>query len=95
MTWLREYIKSWAVLIDGYLLAFMFMLMCIGLVLASVFLWAGLITGDNWVAVCGILFGTTGLGGSVSQFAKSRGSQVPPESSGYERPIVNDRTPGA
>lgn len=33
-----------------------FVLMCVGLLLASYFLHVGLITGDNWVAVCGILF---------------------------------------
>ena len=34
-----------------------FLLMGFGLLLSSVLLYFGLITGDNWVTVCGILYG--------------------------------------
>lgn len=38
-----------------------FGLMCIGLMLASYFLQSGKLTGSEWVAMCGILFGADRL----------------------------------
>lgn len=43
-----------------------FLLMCAGLLLASTFLYMGLVTGDNWVAVCGILFAADRLGSAIA-----------------------------
>lgn len=43
-----------------------FGLMCVGLLLASVFLWAGKLTGAEWVAICGILFGADRMGHALS-----------------------------
>lgn len=43
-----------------------FLLMCAGLMLASVFLYMGMVTGDNWVAVCGILFAADRLGSAIA-----------------------------
>ena len=38
-----------------------FCLMCLGLLLASYFLQSGRLTGSEWVAMCGILFGADRL----------------------------------
>ena len=43
-----------------------FLLMCLGLLLASVFLFFGKINGQNWVMVCSILFGAGGIGHAIS-----------------------------
>lgn len=64
----RAKVTAWVILIDERLQVFLFGLMCIGLVLASWFLYKGLITGDNWVAVCGILFGSNAVGSGLSRF---------------------------
>lgn len=79
--WLRECIE----LVDDHLQVFLFGLMCIGLVLASWFLMIGLISGDNWVTVCGILFGSNALGSGLSQIG--RGRRTRPDESGYARPV--------
>ena len=52
-----------------------FGLMCIGLVLASVFLWAGLIDSGVWGDVCGILFGVGGVSHGLSQGMASIGKR--------------------
>ena len=86
MSAVRKWATAWIMLIDDHLQVFLFGLMCIGLVLASIFLWYGKITGSDWVAVCGILFGSMGIGGSITQFAKSR--SVPAADSGNMRPVT-------
>lgn len=81
----RSWVRSWIELIDQYLQVFLFGLMCIGLVLASLFLWHGKLTGGEWSAVCLGLFGSNALGGSLTQLAKSKGA---PLDNGYQRPIA-------
>lgn len=71
-------------LIDDYLQVFLFGLMGIGLVLASIFLWTGLITGDNWVAVCGILFGSNTIGTGISHLGRARAGTP---DSGNQKPV--------
>lgn len=44
-----------------------FALMCIGLLLASVFLWLGKIDGGHWVTVCLSLFGADRLSNAVTE----------------------------
>lgn len=72
MSVVRVWARGWLELIDRYLQAYLFLLMVMGLVLSSGFLWKGMITGSDWVAVCGILFGSNAIGGGISQFARSR-----------------------
>lgn len=68
----RNYVAKWIVLIDERLQVFLFILIGIGLLVASLFLWKGLITGDNWVTVCGILVGSNAIGGGISQIGKTK-----------------------
>lgn len=68
----RNWARAWVDLIDERLQAFLFLLMCLGLMLASAFLWLEMISGDNWVMVCGILFGSNAVGGGISQLGRSR-----------------------
>lgn len=79
--WLLECVE----LVDEHLQVFLFGLMCLGLVLASWFLKIGLISGDNWVAVCGILFGSNALGNGISQIGRTRRPRS--TDSGHERPV--------
>lgn len=51
-----------------------FGMMATGLVLASFFLYTKLITGDNWVAVCGILFTPAMLANAIATGVASRGN---------------------
>ena len=44
-----------------------FILMGIGLLLASYFLWLDKLNGSEWVTVCGILFGADRLSNAVSE----------------------------
>ena len=82
--------RAWLTLIDTHLQVFLFGLMCIGLVIASVFVWFDMISGDNWVTVCGILFGSNAIGGSITQFARSKsGAALAMADDG------NDRAPNA
>lgn len=81
----RHWFTGWVVLIDERLQVFLFGLMGFGLVIASVFLWRGLISGDNWVAVCGILFGSNAIGGGLSQLGRSR--QLASVDDGSARPL--------
>lgn len=85
MSKVRIWATAWIQLIDDHLQVFLFGLMCVGLVLASVFLWYGKIDGDNWMGVCGILFGSNAIGGGITQYARSR--SVQPSESGYVRPV--------
>lgn len=48
-----------------------FGLMCLGLMLASVFLWLNKLTGTEWVTICGILFPTSRLGDAIERFSKA------------------------
>lgn len=82
MSRVRNWARGWVDLIDERLQAFLFLLMGAGLVLASGFLWMGLISGDNWVYVCGILFGSNAVGGGLAQLGRNRG---PDPRGGYER----------
>ncbi len=70
-------------LVGEHLQVFLFGLMCIGLALASWFLWIDKIAGGDWVSVCGILFGSNAIGGGITEFARSR----PARMSGQEKPI--------
>lgn len=49
-----------------------FVLMGIGLLLASVFLWFGKISGSDWVMLCGILFGADRFGNAVGEWVSHR-----------------------
>lgn len=62
--------KEHLAVIDEYLQACLFLMMGIGLMLASTFLLLDKIDGAGWVAVCGILFGSSSIGGGISQFGK-------------------------
>lgn len=42
-----------------------FALMCLGLVLASIFLYLKLLSGADYSMLCGILFGTGGFGHAI------------------------------
>lgn len=85
MSVVRRWARSWIELIDQYLQVFLFGLMCIGLVLASLFLWYGKLTGGEWSTVCLGLFGSNAIGGSLTQFAKSKGGAT---DAGYQRPVT-------
>ena len=53
--------------IDRHLMACLFLLMGLGLLLASLFLYIGLIDGDNWTVVCTGLFGSSSLGTGLAK----------------------------
>ena len=53
--------------IDSHLMACLFLLMGFGLILASLFLYIGLIDGDNWTVVCTGLFGSSSLGTGLAK----------------------------
>ena len=57
--------RAFASLIGSAMQVALFILMCLGLLLASAFLYRGLITGGEWVQVCGVLFGTCGISSAV------------------------------
>lgn len=79
-------IRATLELVDDYLQVFLFGLMCIGLALASLFLWRGLIDGGEWVAVCGILFGSNTIGSGLTHFGRGKPAPAPPDN-GYQRPL--------
>lgn len=59
-----------------------FLLMCIGLLLASFFLWYDKLTGGEWVMICSILFSADRLSNGVTEgiMASRRGvSDVGPQ----------------
>ena len=62
--------KDTLAIIDEYLQACLFLMMGMGLLLASGFLMIDKIDGGGWVTVCGILFGSNAIGGGISQFGK-------------------------
>ena len=57
--------------VDDRAQAILLLMMGLGLVLASGFLWSGLITGDNWTAVCGVLFGSSSIGHGMTRFGRN------------------------
>lgn len=63
--------KYWLVTIDEHLQVFLFGFMCLGLIAASIFLMMGLLDGNNWTTVCGILFGSHAVGGGVASMGKN------------------------
>ena len=58
--------------IDDNLMACLFLLMGMGLTLASVFLYTGFINGDNWTVVCTGLFGSSSIGTGLAKITTSR-----------------------
>lgn len=44
-----------------------FLLMCIGLLLASFFLWYDKLTGNEWVMICSILFSADRLSNGITE----------------------------
>lgn len=58
--------------IQENLQAFLLLLLGIGLLLASYFLYIGLISGDNWSTVTVGLFGSGAIGGSIAQYGKRK-----------------------
>lgn len=71
-------------LIGDHLQVFLFGLMGLGLALASAFLWLNMITGDNWVAVCGILFGSNTIGTGLTHIGRGRARAA---DSGNQKPV--------
>lgn len=53
--------------INEYLRSGFFILMCIGLALASAFLWYDKIDGSQWTTLCLALFGVDRLSNAVSE----------------------------
>lgn len=72
MSAVRNWARAWVDLIDERLQAFLFLLMGAGLIAASCFLSVGMITGEQWVMVCSILFGANAVGGGISQLGRGR-----------------------
>lgn len=62
--------KRQLAIIDEYLQACLFLMMGIGLLLASTFLLIDKIDGAGWVTVCGILFGSNAIGGGISHIGR-------------------------
>lgn len=56
--------------IQENLQAVLLMMMGCGLLIASYFLYIGLISGDNWSTVTVGLFGSSAVGGSIAQFKR-------------------------
>lgn len=82
MSRVRTWARGWLDLIDSRLQVFLFFLMGIGLVVSTVLLVANMITGDNWVTTCGIMFGSNAIGGGLSQIGRSRHAE-----NGMARPL--------
>lgn len=72
MSRVRTWARGWLDLIDSRLQVFLFFLMGLGLVVSTVLLVQGMITGDNWVTTCGILFGSNAIGGGLSQIGRAK-----------------------
>lgn len=85
MSRIRRWTRGWLDLIDERLQACLFLLMCLGIVVSSVFLAMGIITGEIWAMVHGILFGSNAVGGGLSQLGRGR---APADAdSGNQRPL--------
>lgn len=52
-----------------------FMLMCLGLLIATVFRFMDLVTGSDWVMVCSILFGADRIGHAITDGMSGRSLQ--------------------
>lgn len=58
--------------IQENLQAVLLLLLGCGLLIASYFLYIGLISGDNWSTVTVGLFGSGAIGGSIAQFKRNK-----------------------
>lgn len=63
-----------------------FFLMCLGLVLASFFLWEDKLNGGEWVMMCSILFGADRLSNAVTEGFTAY-KQPKRVDNGYGKPI--------
>ena len=86
----REYTRSWVDLIDDHLQAFLFLLLCFGLVISSLLMWFKVIESGDWALVTTGLFGSNAIGGGINQIARSRtASTTPsPEDDGTQKPVL-------
>jgi len=75
LEWSREYCRSWVELIDEHLQAFLFLLLCFGLVISSLLMWGGIIESGDWAVVTTGLFGSNAIGGGFNNFVKAKQSK--------------------
>lgn len=80
----REYCRTWIELIDDHLQAFLFLLLCFGLIISSALMWFKVIESGDWALVTVGLFGSNAMGGGLNQYARSKAKS----DSGNNRPMT-------